>query len=317
MGKAAERKEELINEHQKKEVTFNDFCEQYISWARIEKPGSAITEERRLNKIKDFFRSKNLIYLSDITPYHIEELKAALKSGEIPTKGREEEKKLSKRTINFYLQLLGRIFYKAIDWEIYTKQNPLKKVRFLKPDSRKEALSKQQVEMILKASREVSNKSRSQLQKVFHDLVVLALNTGMRRSEILYLRWKDVGENVLTVKGKGGKIRSIPINSEAKRILGKQPRKTEFVFDIPNRSSKESFSRVVKKIRKISGVHNWHFHLLRHFFATSLIEKGVDFITVKEILGHSSLTMSEIYTHTDEEKKRKAVETKDMGLEAR
>jgi site-specific recombinase XerD len=53
----------------------------------------------------------------------------------------------------------------------------------------------------------------------------------------------------------------------------------------------------------------FHFHLLRHYFTTSLLEKGVDFVTIGSLLGHSKITTSLIYFHTDLEGKRKAVES--------
>lgn len=63
----------------------------------------------------------------------------------------------------------------------------------------------------------------------------------------------------------------------------------------------------VNQVRKKGGV-DFHFHLLRHHFATSLIEKGVDFITISEILGHSKMTTSLIYSHTDKGRKKRAVD---------
>jgi len=309
LGKASEKKEELINEHQKKEIKFDDFCEQFMTWLHVDNPGDVHNVGLRLEKIKAFFKSLDLVYLSDITPYHIEQLKAAMKAGEI-SRGRQDGGMLSKRTMNFYLQIIRRMFYKAIDWEIYSKQNPMKKVRFYNASKQVEFLSKEQIERVFKASEKLSEKPKSPLQKVFYDLVIFALNTGMRKSEILNLRWKEVNGNELTITGKGEKIRSIPLNKEAIRILSKQPRKDEFVFDIPNRSKPfDILAWAVNIVREESTVRIFRFHLLRHFFATSLVEKGVDFITVKEILGHSSLTMSEIYTHTDKEKKQRAVDS--------
>ena len=71
---------------------------------------------QRLEKIKEFFKKLDLEYLDDITSFHIEKLKAYL-----------QEKELSKATVNRYLQILRGMFYKAIDWEMYEKINPLKK----------------------------------------------------------------------------------------------------------------------------------------------------------------------------------------------
>ena len=84
------------------------------------------------------------------------------------------------------------------------------------------------------------------------------------------MRWKDVNTNELTVKGKGDKIRSVPLNKEALKILDKQPRKDEFVFDVPNRSQPwDILQGTVNSVREESKVSIFRFHLLRHFFATS------------------------------------------------
>ena len=61
-----------------------------------------------------------------------------------------------------------------------------------------------------------------------------------------------------------------------------------------------------KRIQKLTGIP-FHFPILKHYFALSLVEKGVDFLTVSEILGHSKITVSLGYTHTDKERKRRAV----------
>ncbi len=306
LGRAAKRKEELEDLHRRREVKFEDFCKKYIEWAWASKPRSALREEQRLEKIKEYFKGLDLVYLSDITSYHVEQLKAELKKTGL-VKDPEKIKGASKATINRYLQILRGMFNKAIAWELYSKQNPLRKVSFYRENSRREALSRPEIEKVIKASKEISKEPQSPLQRVFCDLIILAINTGMRKGEILNLRWKDINANELIIKGKGDKVRSVPLNQEALRILEKQPRKNEYVFDVPNRSQQDLLRRTIIQVRKRSGV-DFHFHLLRHYFATSLIEKGVDFITVSSILGHSKLTTSLIYSHTDKERKHRAVE---------
>ena len=310
LHKAERLRAQLLNERGKKEIDFDEFCKQYIEYAWNEKPKSALKEEQRLEKIKTFWANEFQIKrLSDITPYHIEHLKAALKAGKL-SKCRSKDKdnkELAKTTVNYYLQLLRGMFYKAIDWEIYSKQNPLKKVRFYKLNTRREILSRSQIKKVIEASREISRKPLSPLQKAFYDLVILGINTGMRKSEILNLRWKDINGDELFITGKGDKNRSIPLNSEAESVIKKQPRKNEYVFNIPNRNKHDLFSRTTRKIKKRSGV-DFHFHLLRHYFATSLVEKNIDIVTVSELLGHSKLSTTMIYSHTDKERKKMAVE---------
>jgi integrase len=128
----------------------------------------------------------------------------------------------------------------------------------------------------------------------------------MRKSEILELKWKDIKEDEIEITGKGSRRRVIPLNSSARGIIKRQPKKDEYVFDLSNRYQADLFRRTIGQIRKRTGI-DFHFHLLRHYFTTRLIEKGIDFVTVGELLGHSKITTSLIYSHTDKERKKKAV----------
>ena len=291
-------REELFSEYLQEQIKFKDFCKKYMDWAWSSKPASAKREGQRLLKIESFFAQNGVQFLSDITPYHIEQLKAWLKDAN-----------KSRATINRYLQILRGLFYKAIDWEVYSGSNPLKKIKFYKEGQRVRPLSTQELQRILSVADAISKAPKSPLQANFYNLCVLALNTGMRKSEILNLKWKDVSPcGEITIKGKGDKIRVIPLNAIALKILQKQIQKTEYVFDIPNRHQQDLMRRTVNQIKKQTGI-DFHFHLLRHYFTTRLIENGIDFVTIGSILGHSKITTSLIYSHTSAEKMKKAVDS--------
>jgi len=306
ISKAADLKEELIAQYSHSKILISDFCDQYLEWAWSSKPASTPREEQRLEKIKEFFNDLEVLFLDDITPYHIEQLKAELKKTGL-IKDPKKAKGVSKATVNRYLQILRNLFFKAQEWQVYSKPNPLKKVRFYKEISPREALSPAQLKKVVETVKQISKEPYSPLQKVFYDLVILAINTGMRKSEILKLKWRDVNGDEALVRGKGDKARAVPLNSQAKEVIAKQPEKSEYVFDIPNRTQQDLLRRTVNQVKKRTGI-DFHFHLLRHYFTTSLVEKGVDFITISEILGHSKMTTSLIYSHTDKEKKKRAVE---------
>jgi integrase len=296
-----QKKRELEEEVSHKKVKFSDFKKQYLNWARTAKK-SADREEQRLSKIEDFFSDLGIVYLSDVNPYHLEQFKAWLL-----------EQRLSKATINRYLQLLRGFFYRAIDWQSFDGANPLRKVKFFREVAEIRPLTKQGVEKIIEAAQAISQQPASPLQKVFADLIILAVNTGMRKSEILNLQWDDLRGDEVQVKGKGEKIRMIPLNAIAKEIINKQPKKDEYVFDIPNRKQGDLFRRTIEKIKTMTGI-DFHFHLCRHFFTSSLIEKGVDFITISDLLGHSARMTTLRYSHTDKERKQRAVNSLDSNL---
>jgi integrase len=199
------------------------------------------------------------------------------------------------------------MFYRAQDWGVYSGPNPVKKVRFYKEQSPVKFLKPNEVERILEAAENISKKPKSSLQKSFYDIVVFALNTGMRKSEILQLKWNDIDNGAAKVKGKGDKVRMVPLNKTAREVIGRQQKRDAYVFDIPNRNQHDLMRRTVATIRKKTGI-DWHFHMLCHTFATRLIEKGVDFVTLAEILGHSKYTISLIYGHTTTDRMRDAVE---------
>jgi len=297
LARYGQKKEELESEFGLKVVKFVHFCDKYIEWAWASKPLSAKREQQRLRKIVQFLVEVcKIVYLDDISPYHIEQLK-----GELRGRG------LAKITVNRYLQILRGLFYRAIDWEVYSKPNPTRKVRFYREETAVQPLSREEMERVLRAAKAISDKPRSPLQKAFYDICSLAVNTGMRKSEILGLTWKSVKGDTVEITGKGGKRRTIPLNELSRNIILKRPRNSEYVFDLPNRHQVNIFERTVEQIRKRTGVH-FTFHHTRHFFATSLLEKGVDIVTAASLLGHSKTATSLIYTHTDSEKKKKAVD---------
>lgn len=150
-------------------------------------------------------------------------------------------------------------------------------------------------------------------------LVLLALNTGLRRGELLRLRWRDVDldPRVLTVRGedaKTGQTRHVPLNTEAATVAAvSKPDSYEaeaFVFP-----SSEEMTPLAYIRKAWTGVLNgalvaaFRFHDLRHTFASNLVMAGVDLNTVRELLGHKSAAMTLRYAHLAPEHKAAAVET--------
>lgn len=155
---AIERARDISRELQdaRKDIRISDFAAKYLEWAWSSKPASADREQQRMKKISAFFDALGIVHLSDITPYHIEQLRMKLK-----------EQGQAKTTINRYLQLLRGMFYKAIDWGFYTGQNPVKKVKFYWEDPKVHALSRAEVDRILEAARAIAKRAKSPLQKLF------------------------------------------------------------------------------------------------------------------------------------------------------
>ncbi|HSC55401.1 MAG TPA: tyrosine-type recombinase/integrase [Phnomibacter sp.] len=146
--------------------------------------------------------------------------------------------------------------------------------------------------------------------------LMLLYQTGMRRSELLNLKESQVdeGQRVLRVLGKGNKERLIPIGADLikeiqfylqqKRVQLEQP---DTIYVLVNAKGKKLapktvYNIVVKYLGEVSSLSVRSPHVLRHSFATHLANAGADLNAIKELLGHSSLAATQIYTHNTIEK---------------
>lgn len=149
-------------------------------------------------------------------------------------------------------------------------------------------------------------------------IILFALNTGMRRGEILNLSWRDVDfprRAITVMESKNGEKRTIPMNEIVYdllkeigkvRVIGR-----EWVFHSPISKAKlfnQALERAFAKCVNEAGIEDLHFHDLRHSFGTRLSQKGIDVLTIKALLGHKTLTMTSRYVHHNVESLRKSVE---------
>lgn len=147
-------------------------------------------------------------------------------------------------------------------------------------------------------------------------VIIIALNTGMRRGEILNLKWTQIDFSrgyIKVEKTKSGKDRAIPMNSLVVQTLEDLKKKygnSEYVFLNPKtarpiRDVKTAFNAVKKRAR----IEGLRFHDLRHNFASYLVENVVDIVTVSELLDHSNINITaKRYSHPSPIHKRQAVE---------
>jgi len=137
-------------------------------------------------------------------------------------------------------------------------------------------------------------------------MVLVSLNTGLRRGELFSLRWADVDieRRVVTVQGattKGGHTRHIPLTDEAHAILKAwKPEKVssaDLVF--PGRAGKAFYTLKTAwaTLLEEAGIAGFRWHDLRHTFASKLVQAGVDLNTVRELLGHADIKMTLRYSH--------------------
>ncbi|MDX9782132.1 MAG: tyrosine-type recombinase/integrase [Bacteroidales bacterium] len=151
-------------------------------------------------------------------------------------------------------------------------------------------------------------------------MVLVLYSTGMRRAELASLRlgaW-DKGRGMLKVRGKGDKEREIPVTAELAKSLDSYilemkefyPENPEGMFFLTDAGKPLYLSFVNKVVREQLGLVPGFTgkrspHMLRHSIATHLLNNGADLNSIKEVLGHSSLAATQVYTHNSFEHMKK------------
>lgn len=295
------RVEVAEGEYEKKrdDITLNQLSEIYLDWSKNnKKENSYLRDITSLNRLCPPFGTKKL---SQITSFMIERYKSDRKNTGVKP-----------GTINRELACLKAMLNKAIDWEML-KDNPCRLVKFFRENNERM--------MILSGEQEAAMMSEIQgARKASHleAIVVTALNTGLRRRELLDLTWRQVNFKegyLLITNTKNSEPRMIPMNRVLTAVL-RQLRKDRgrdgiYVFPnkdgVPYRDVKTAYNRICRVI----GITEFRFHDLRHTFASRLVMKGVDLATVKELMGHKDIKMTLRYSHPTPEHKKRAVEVLD------
>jgi len=144
-------------------------------------------------------------------------------------------------------------------------------------------------------------------------LAEVLYGSGLRISEAIGLDMNDVDSDVIRVVGKGNKERIVPLSDAAiKRIRRYMEQRHAFIKDdyseqalflsvrAGKRLDRRQANRVIAKLGKLAGLpKDVHPHMLRHSFATHMLEAGADLRSVQELLGHENLTTTQRYTHLD------------------
>lgn len=215
-------------------------------------------------------------------------------------------------TVNRLLATLKHCIHKGYQWEMLT-EDTLKRVRQVKllheNNRRLRYLSKEECQSLINAC-----------QGNTRAIVITALNTGMRKGEILNLRWDNIdlvhGFILLDIT-KNGDRREIPINGTLKGVLHGITRRIDIPYIFHDSISGKPFQDVKRSYNtacRKAGIKDFHFHDLRHTFASHLVMAGVDITTVSRLLGHKTLTMTLRYSHLAPEHMSKAVDMLDSAL---
>ena len=255
--------------------------------------------------------------LKQIVPFDLERLKKCM-----------AEKGRAARTISYCLAVVRQVFNHARRLGLYDCEPPTAKVKKPVEDNRRlRFLTKEEADNLLAALIERSQDT--------HDMALVSLHCGLRAGEIFALEWGDVDmeRGVLMIRGtskkagtktKSGKTRAAIMTQAVKRMLATRKRGEPQGLVFPGRGGKkvvqisDSFNRTVAELGLNDGVKDDRqkvvFHTLRHTYASRLVESGVDLYTVKELMGHGVIQMTERYSHLSEDTLKKAVRTMEGHL---
>tara|TARA_Y100001956_G_scaffold63040_1_gene63249 strand:+ start:472 stop:1647 length:1176 start_codon:yes stop_codon:yes gene_type:complete len=212
-------------------------------------------------------------------------------------------------TIEYTFNRLKAALNRAVEWEFIESHN-LSSVKIAKEDNtRIRYLSESEEAALLSAlaAREAQlceDNDSHQYADFFTPLITLAMHTGMRKGEMLTLRWESVSfENryltILSENAKSKKKRTIPMNDTVFNMLSQwraQNLNEEYVF-VHEGKRVSFFQYPWQNLLKSAGISNFRFHDLRHHFASKLVMAGVDLNVVRELLGHADLKMTLRYAH--------------------
>ncbi len=219
---------------------------------------------------------------------------------------------LKPASVNKNISIIKHMFKKACEWDMVEEAiaKKVRSVKLLEANNRRlRFLSQEECQSLINSC-----------DRHLKPIVIMALNTGMRRGEILNLTWDRVDLKhgfILLDITKNGERREVPINATLRNVLNCIVRSIQspYVFFDPKtgkhyKSLKHSFSSACRRAK----ITDFHFHDLRHTFASHLVMAGVDLTTVKELLGHKTLTMTLRYSHLAPSHKVNAMSILDTAL---
>jgi len=258
------------------DITLYSFLERYKKEITVKKRSI----EQETYRISALQRHRiALINVKDVTGFHLSLFRD------------ERLKTVSGSAVIKDINLLSHVFNVAQrEWGYEQLENPVSKLNKPKPNEpRKRRLVENEFNRLLKAAIQSENFR-------FPVLIEFAIETGMRRGELLSLQWSDVHIDQsfchLPIT-KNGSIRDVPLSGRAKTLLSDLPRDNELVFPIHFEALKGLWKRAIKR----AGIDDLHFHYLRHEATSRFFEKDLNVMEVATFTGHKDLTMLQRYTH--------------------
>jgi integrase len=287
-------------------ITFREFADEFLKTHATQKKSYARDEGALEHHLTPFFGSYRL---NEIRAQVIEKYKNKRME---QYDGRQKEVAESRRTIsgstiNRELALLKTMLNKALEWEpLEVSPVNWRRVKKFPENGRERFLTPGEKTRLFEKAGTAS--------PYLKNFLILALNTGMRKGEILGLRWRDInladGEIIIEqARRKNKRALRMPINRVVIEVLNSMPRELEYVFYNPETKKpvqdvRTAFESACQK----AGIKDLRIHDLRHTFATTLSARGTNLPAISHLLGHSSISMTAKYITQVSESMRKAVD---------
>lgn len=245
----------------------------------------------------------------DIRPFHLESIKKNMTGA-----------KRSPRSIQYALAVVRQVFNHAIKNEIFSGESPTRKVTKPKVDNKRERFLKHdEADLLL-------NELKSRSWQLY-EMACISLHCGLRAGEVFNLTWgcidfEEKTMRVLDTKGKFNRtayMTDIVYGIFKSKDMGSP---SDLIFKsikgVKIKEVSNAFSKAVDSLGLNDGIEDprqkLYFHSLRHTYASWLVQKGVSLYTVKELLGHSTLAMTERYAHLANETFKNAIRVFENGL---
>ena len=291
------------------------FSERFIRYIKFEKRYSKHTVSAYKSDLDQFFNFLNnpdkqtpapeavITHPSQITHYHIRNWMVELMNQNIIA-----------RSINRKIATL-RKYFKFLVQEGVIEVNPASKINTPKiPKNLPVVVEDVKLTQMLDENEVFGSDFKGLRDKL---VIEMLFGTGMRLSELIGLKEADINtyEGTVKVLGKRNKERIIPVNNELKLLIAEYQelkKKQEFFSNnssalIVTDKGADAYAKLIylivqKYLSYISTQNKKSPHVLRHTFATSLLNRGADLNAIKELLGHANLSATQIYTHNSVER---------------
>lgn len=280
----------LHTPHKREKVLFRQMVKLYLELHSKphKRPESYKRDLSSAKNLNVFFGGR---YLHQVSPIEIERFKAMrLRQG------------VSYRTVDVELSLLSHLFTKAVDWN-KIDNNPMKRVKLFRRDIKRNRYLDPEKEYPTLLC--VSNEP-------LKSMIRLSISTALRKSNLIYLKRKDVDARNHIIYIKQMKARepfALPITDFSLSIIQAQPNYGPYVFSKKNGESygdpKKAFRQALKKV----GIEDFRWHDLRHTAGSYLAMRGVPIKAIQVIMGHKRIETTMRYAHLSPEYTRQGVET--------